>query len=120
MANRSEVREQFYQDMFDTAPRAVAYWARTEWRDDELIVREFGDDDEQVSEHVISVQSIATGWRRLLDLEKAGKWWHCQDNSKPIAKAERSLVARDGGEDADDCVADAVVQLATLGEVRYS
>jgi hypothetical protein len=126
MSKRTEVREQFYRWMLEESPSAVAYWARTEWSDipgdpefSRLIVRELGDEEEPIAEFTIGVDSIATGWRKLLDLEKAGKWQHCGVTGRPIAAAEQSLVSGDGGEEYDACVIDSVVQLAILGEVRY-
>lgn len=123
MTYRKPQREQFYQDLLADVEPAVSDWARTErlvrrvsegWK-----VFEVGASRQQIgSPYVVTVDTIASGWRNLLELEKAGKFQHC-DEADTVRAAERSLTADDGGEDYDLCVVDAVVQMAMLGELRY-
>jgi hypothetical protein len=117
---RNKTRQQFYEYMLSDAPRAINDWAVCAWvSKGKLMIDEYGDEPEPTRTYTITVKDIVRGWRMLLELEKAGKWWHCGDDSNPIARTERALIAQDGTEDYDACVIDGVVQLATIGEVIY-
>ncbi|MEV0759552.1 hypothetical protein [Nocardia sp. NPDC050435] len=113
--------------MLDDSAGAVRYWAHVKWAplngepNKQMVVQEADEDgsvDDGTPELFVTVEDIARGWQLLLAWEKAGKFHHC-GSSDAVQRAERSLTNRDGGHDYDACVADAVVQLATLGEIRY-
>jgi hypothetical protein len=125
MPKRSTERERFYHYMLSDAIRAIGYWA-TVYNDvtvaDSLQsydVDETGDDDESpVTLGTVNIGTIAKGWQALVKLETEGKFWHC-GISDSVRRAERALTEANGDEDYDACVCDAVIQLGTIGEVRY-
>lgn len=124
MTLRSLRREEFYQDMLEDAETAVRYWGRTEPLERRVLIGswrvwEIGSGNEPLgSAHVVTVDVIARGWRKLLALEATGGFDH-PDGAGTVRAVERSLTSGDGREDYDAGVADTVVQLAVFGEIRY-
>lgn len=103
---RTAERENFYVDLLGDAQRACAYWwydhsgeALPKWED-------------------ITSDDVSRGWYRLVKLEKEERFQCCGD-PRAVRDAEAALSHRTGEEGYDACVADAVIQLALLGEVRY-
>lgn len=114
MSKRSELREQFYADMLSDAWSAVDYWVYP--------ANSGAENVEEVYEryNAMTTDDIAHGWQTLLTRERDGRFFHCGTHW-PVREAERALTSneQDGYLDYDDCVIDAVIQLALLGDLVY-
>lgn len=107
MAKRSKIREEFYQFILDDASGYVGYWYNDEHEAGNV---------KRYSE--LTTDDVARGWQRLIEFERAGKFFCC-GSDRAVRDSEASLSSKDGGEDYDACVADAVIQLAVLGDIVY-
>jgi hypothetical protein len=110
MGYRSAIREEFYQNMLDDAATACHYW----W-DEHRAEKETPPLPDWNS---LTINDVARGWRALLIRERAGRFFCC-GSDRAVRDAERALNDKDGTEDYDACVADAVIQLALLGDLVY-
>ena len=110
---RSDIREEFYNNLLDDGMMYIDYWAYEIEDDGSDITPE-----QRARLEAFTTADVARGWRLLLKLEKAGKF-SCCGSPDAVRRSERSLASGDGGEDYDACVADAVIQLALLGDIVY-
>lgn len=108
MTAPASIRKEFYDDLLSDSRIAVKYWYDEETPQVQARVRAVTRDD------------IAKAWRKLVALEHDGTFCHCNE-PHAVRDAEMALQARNQDAlDYDACVADAVVQLAVLGEIIYS
>lgn len=129
MPYRTLERERFYLDMLSDSIRAIAYWSdvdNVERTNDKYgfavayDLTETGEGDAPVKRGRVTLATIAKGWQRLIKLETAGKFHHCKSD-RSVRHNEQELAKGEWGDvNYDSCVIDAVIQLATLGEIRYS
>lgn len=128
MAQRSTERERLYQDILSDGMRAIGYWGT--WYDatwtaqKDIVSYELSEDNELYGGELVklgrvNIETIAKGWQLLRKLETAGNFQHCGDDHT-VRHTEKELAKGEWGDvDYDSCICDAVIQLATLGEIRY-
>lgn len=109
---RSQLREDMYQGLLDSADSSCHYW----WFDHRADSTNAPIPDLRD----VTTDDVARGWWMLHAIESAGRF-HCCGDDRRVRDAERDVAAgEDEGTDIYcDCVSDAVIQLALLGKMIY-